>query len=559
MSLDDDAVKPQKDAAAGPRTHFGAHRGDRLAGEQEADAGHKILAHGFAHVLTELPCSALGGLERDVAGEAFCDKNVDCALAQIVAFNEPLIAHVGQVGFAQHAPRRLHLLHALDLLGPDIEETHGGRFDVEYNSRHRRAHDGEIDEMLRVAANGRADIEDDRLAAQCRPHRRDRRPLDRRHRVQAELGHRHQGAGVAGRDRAIGRARLHRFNRLPHRRDAPSSAQSLAWLVAHLARDVGMKNARLGGELGMTLEDGADHAPLAVEKKLNVGKAFKRQGRGGQNDRWAMIATHRVQRYANVACHSLVRPRRARCPDGAARRDNSGSAEQGNARNSCSVTVRDGSFRLPGTSLWRKELTWTALAFKARRGPIRWSPAVEKKRRAARRLRDSFWRKNDTLPKAPGASTIRRGSLARGSISPANQRRSPPSPFAPSYSLTSARAIFWEMYPSTAPMIREITPTMKGFSSEAVVTAPSLLPVKASPATAAYPSSPAGMSLSIGALAAYTRMKTVIRTHIPAQSGTPRAPPSGIWVTSSSAIKAMIAPNILFVSALVSPASLPPQ
>jgi hypothetical protein len=53
------------------------------------------------------------------------------------------------------------------------------------------------------------------------------------------------------------------------------------------------------------------------------------------------------------------------------------------------------------------------------------------------------------------------------------------------YSLTSARAIFWEMYPSTAPMIREITPTMKGFSSEAEVTAPSLLPVKARPATAA--------------------------------------------------------------------------
>ena len=51
-------------------------------------------------------------------------------------------------------------------------------------------------------------------------------------------------------------------------------------------------------------------------------------------------------------------------------------------------------------------------------------------------------------------------------------------------------------------MIREITPTMNGFSSEAEVTAPSLLPVKARPATAAYPSTPAGMSLSAGALAA---------------------------------------------------------
>ena len=104
-----------------------------------------------------------------------------------------------------------------------------------------------------------------------------------------------------------------------------------------------MKNARLGGQLGMTLEDGPDYALLAVEKKLKVGKAFKRERRRGQDDRWPMIASHRVQRYANVACHSLVRPRRARCPDGAARRDNSGSAVQGNARNSCSAAARDGS------------------------------------------------------------------------------------------------------------------------------------------------------------------------------------------------------------------------
>src|ERR1700733_8465709 len=112
-------------------------------------------------------------------------------------------------------------------------------------------------------------------------------------------------AAIAG--RSTGPARLPRFNRLPHRRHAPSGAQSLAWLVAHLDRDIRMKNARLGGELGMTLEDGADHALLAVEKKLNVGKAFKRQGRGGQNDRWAMIATYRDRSSANAAVYPLGR------------------------------------------------------------------------------------------------------------------------------------------------------------------------------------------------------------------------------------------------------------
>ena len=114
---------------------------------------------------------------------------------------------------------------------------------------------------------------------------------------------------------------LHRFDRLPHRRDAPPGAQRLARLVAHLDRDVGVKNARLGGQPGMTLQDGPDRALVTIEKKLDVGTAFEREGRGGQDDRRPVIAPHRVQRYANVACHSLVRPRPGALPGrrGAAR------------------------------------------------------------------------------------------------------------------------------------------------------------------------------------------------------------------------------------------------
>jgi hypothetical protein len=93
-----------------------------------------------------------------------------------------------------------------------------------------------------------------------------------------------------------------------------------------------MKNARFGGELWMTLKNGRDRALLAKEEKLDVRTTFKRDGRGGQDDRRPVIAPHRVQRYANVACHSLS-DRPSALPGGAARRDNSGSAAQGNARN----------------------------------------------------------------------------------------------------------------------------------------------------------------------------------------------------------------------------------
>src|SRR5271154_5332152 len=124
-------------------------------------------------------------------------------------------------------------------------------------------------------------------------------------------------AAIAG--RSIGRARLHRFDCLPHRRLPPPGAQRLARLVAHLDRDVGMKNARLGRELGVTLENRADRPLLAVEEKLEVRPALERDRRGGHDDGRPVIAAHRVQRYANIARHSLVRPPRACCSGGARR------------------------------------------------------------------------------------------------------------------------------------------------------------------------------------------------------------------------------------------------
>ena len=159
-------------------------------------------------------------------------------------------------------------------------------------------------------------------------------PLDRRHRMQAELGHRHQGAGVAGGDRAIGGAGLHRFDRLPHRRDAPPGAQGLARLVAHLDRDIGVNDARLGRELRVTLENLPDRLLLAVEEELEVRPALERDRRGRDDDARPVVAAHRVQRYANVARHSLdpTAPKRvARAAPGVGR-DNSGFVAQGNAR-----------------------------------------------------------------------------------------------------------------------------------------------------------------------------------------------------------------------------------
>ncbi len=176
--------------------------------------------------------------------------------------------------------------------------------------------------MSCVGADRRADVEHDRFAAQRRPQGRDGGAIDRGHCVQAKFGHRHQRAGVAGGNGAIGRAALDRLDRLPHRRDPPPSAQRLAGLVSHLDRDIGMKNARLGGQSRMSGENRTDHLLIPVKQEPNVRPALQRDRGARHDDGRTVIAPHRVKRYANVARHSLVRPppkRLAPAAPGAAR------------------------------------------------------------------------------------------------------------------------------------------------------------------------------------------------------------------------------------------------
>ena len=66
--------------------------------------------------------------------------------ADIVALDEAAVFERRQVRLAQHPRRRLDLLQPLDLLDTDIEQTDRRALDIEDDPRHRRAHDGEIDE-----------------------------------------------------------------------------------------------------------------------------------------------------------------------------------------------------------------------------------------------------------------------------------------------------------------------------------------------------------------------------------------------------------------------------
>ena len=108
-------------------------------------------------------------------------------------------------------------------------------------------------------------------ARQGRPQPGDGRPLDARHGRQDELGHGHQGAGVAGRDHEVGLALLHGLERQPHA-GAAAAAHRLARLVLHLHHGVGVDDARaLGQARDAAARCGAMRASSPNSRKLTSG------------------------------------------------------------------------------------------------------------------------------------------------------------------------------------------------------------------------------------------------------------------------------------------------
>ena len=191
----------------------------------------------------------------------------------------------------------------LDLLDPDVEQAHGRPLQFEEDACHRRAHHGERDEVACIAADGRAEIEHDGVAAGCRPYRCDRRTIDAGQRAQTKSCHRHQGAGVAGGNRNVRLALLHGLDRKPHRRGLATAAQGLARLVVRADGDVGMHDARGRLQRRVSGEFGIDPGAVAEQQEFGVGMPAQRNCGAGNDDRCADIATHGVKRDSNLMRH----------------------------------------------------------------------------------------------------------------------------------------------------------------------------------------------------------------------------------------------------------------
>ena len=192
---------------------------------------------------------------------------------------------------------------ALDLLDADIEQADGRPLAIEQNAGHRTAHHRHLHQMLRVAADGGAEIQHHGIAPLGRQYCSNRRAVDTRHRAQAKSRHRHQCAGVAGRDRDIRLMLLHRLDRQPHRRFLAAAAQCLARLVVHADGDVGVDNARGRFQRRIFRQFGIDQDAVAIQQEFGVGMPGQCSSRPWNDHRCADVAAHGVKRDSNLLRH----------------------------------------------------------------------------------------------------------------------------------------------------------------------------------------------------------------------------------------------------------------
>ena len=136
------------------------------------------------------------------------DDHVDLAAAEPVALDEAVeLASAGASAARSVAAASLQLIGALHLLGADVEQARrAAARRPEHGARIGRAHHRELDEI--VAHRTRCSRRDRACTRSLSPSvgskRGERRAIDARHGAQRELGHRHQRAGIAGRDRGAG-------------------------------------------------------------------------------------------------------------------------------------------------------------------------------------------------------------------------------------------------------------------------------------------------------------------------------------------------------------------
>src|SRR5262249_16312898 len=217
MALDYDPLESKENAAVRlARIHLVSECSERMPRKQIAKARRPSAIHGGAQIGSELMSGAFSRFERDIASEALCDNNIDGTFADIISLDKAVVVEVWELSFAQDAAGFAHLLQSFYFFDSNVEKPDSRKFNMEWQGGHGTAHGREINEMRLVCTDRSAHIEHYRFTLERRPQCGNRRALDAFYHLEIETGHRHQRAGISGRDCDIGFAFFHRVDGQPH-------------------------------------------------------------------------------------------------------------------------------------------------------------------------------------------------------------------------------------------------------------------------------------------------------------------------------------------------------
>ncbi len=147
-------------------------------------------------------------LQRDVAGEPVADDDVRFTGVDVAPFD---VADEGDRRGLQELMRFARQLVPLGLFFTDRQQPDAWGVESERDARVRRSHDGELDEVRRTAADGRAGVEEHGRRAARGDDGGERGTVDPREQPEGRVCGHDGGAGVAGAEQRVRGAVAHRL------------------------------------------------------------------------------------------------------------------------------------------------------------------------------------------------------------------------------------------------------------------------------------------------------------------------------------------------------------
>ncbi len=195
---------------------------------------------------------------------------------------------------------------------PMLSRPDGRPLPAVQRPRHRRAHHGVLEQLLRIGADRRPDIEDHGLALQRRPDAGDRRAVD---------GMRRAGrtcaiaisAPVLPAETAKSARLLHRLDGAPHAGAPAPAPQRLTGLVVHAHRHLAVLEGGRRLHPRIAIEQRRHHRLVAEQAKTQFGEAAEHQIGAGDDHRRPLIAAHDIERCRDCCRHRIPAPLVGQC------------------------------------------------------------------------------------------------------------------------------------------------------------------------------------------------------------------------------------------------------